>query len=448
VRVALVSCYELGHQPLGVARPAARLRAAGHDVRCVDLSVEPWDPGLVSWADRVACCVPMHTATRLAREVVEDVRRRRPALPVVCFGLYAEAIADRADRVLAGETDTALLAWIEGHDDGRVVHLGRTDAAATEPPARDLLPPLDRYARLVRGDTEQLVAVVEASRGCAHRCRHCPVPVVYDGRLRIVPVDAVVADVAQQVAAGAAHVTFADPDFFNGVHHARRVVDAVHGAFPDVTFDCTVKVEHILAHRDVWPAMAASGCLFVVSAFECVDDATLARLDKGHTKADEAAAVDVLRAAGIEVRPSWLPFTPWTTLHSVQQLVEFVADHDLVGNVDPVQYTIRLLLPPGSLLLDDPDLAPYLGEYDAERLSYGWRAADPAMDALQLELAALVEDAVGDLPIPAVYARVREALGLHSVAVDADRVARVPRLSEPWFCCAEPTAAQLLPLTP
>ena len=89
MRVALVSCYELGHQPLGVARPAARLRAAGHDVRCVDLSVEPWDPGLVSWADRVACCVPMHTATRLAREVVEDVRRRRPALPVVCFGLYA-----------------------------------------------------------------------------------------------------------------------------------------------------------------------------------------------------------------------------------------------------------------------------------------------------------------------------------------------------------------------
>ncbi len=448
MRVALVSCYELGRQPLGVAQPAARLRAAGHDVRCVDLSVEPWDPGLVSWADRLACCVPMHTATRLAREVVDDVRRRRPALPVACFGLYAGAIADRADRVLAGETDAALLAWVEGHDDGRVVYLGR-GAASAERPARDLLPPLDRYARLVRGDAEHLVAVVEASRGCAHRCRHCPVPVVYDGRIRIVPVDAVVADVAQQVAAGAAHVTFADPDFFNGVHHARRVVDAVHAAFPDVTFDCTVKVEHILKHRDVWSAMAASGCLFVVSAFECVDDATLARLDKGHTTADEAAAVRVLRAAGVEVRPSWLPFTPWTTRRSVQQLVEFVADHDLVGNVDPVQYTIRLLLPPGSLLLDHPDLAPYLGEYDAERLSYRWRAADPAMDALQVELAALVEVAVGDdLPIPAVYARVRQALGLRPVAVDAERAARVPRLSEPWFCCAEPTAAQLVPLTP
>jgi len=448
MRVALVSCYELGRQPLGVAQPAARLRAAGHEVRCRDLAVDPWDPDLVTWADRLACSVPMHTATRLAREVIDDVRRRRPTLPVACFGLYGQAMADRADRVLAGETDTALLDWVEGHDDGRVVHLGRRAADDTVAPARDLLPALDRYARLVQGDDERLVAVVEASRGCAHRCRHCPVPVVYDGRIRIASVDAVLGDVAQQVAAGAQHVTFADPDFFNGVHHARRVVDAVHGAFPDVTFDCTVKVEHILAHRGTWPGMAAAGCLFVVSAFECVDDATLARLDKGHTTADEAAAVAVLRAEGIEVRPSWLPFTPWTTLATLRALVEFVADHDLVGNVDPVQYTIRLLLPPGSLLLDHPDLAPCLGDYDPARLSHMWRAADPAMDRLQVELAALVEEAVGaGAPIPEVYARVRDALGLRAVAVDADRAARVPRLSEPWFCCAEPTTAQLAPLS-
>ena len=446
MRVALLSCYELGHQPLGVARPAARLRAAGHDVRCHDLAVTPWDPKLVRWADRLACCVPMHTATRLARQVIDDVRRRRPALPIACFGLYGEAMADRADRVLAGETDTALLAWVEGHDDGRVVHLGRTTAGGV--PARDLLPPLDRYARLVEGDRERLVAVVEASHGCAHRCRHCPVPVVYDGRIRVVAVEAVLADVAQQVAAGAQHVTFADPDFFNGIHHARRVVHAVHDAFPDLTFDCTVKVEHILTHRDIWPDMAAAGCLFVVSAFECVDDATLARLDKGHTTADEARAVAVLRAQGIEVRPSWLPFTPWTTLAALRALVDFVADHDLVGNVDPVQYTIRLLLPPGSLLLDHPDLAPHLGDYDPDQLSYRWRAADPAIDRLHVELAALVEDAVGaGAAIPDVYTRVRDALGLPPVVVDHDRAARVPRLSEPWFCCAEPTAAQLVPLT-
>ncbi|HEV3452768.1 MAG TPA: CUAEP/CCAEP-tail radical SAM protein [Acidimicrobiia bacterium] len=448
MRVALVSCYELGHQPLGVAGPAARLRAAGHEVRGHDLAVQPWDPGLVDWADRVACSVPMHTATRIARQVIDEVRRRRPELPVACFGLYGAAMADRADRVFAGETDAALLAWIDGADDGRVVHLER-DGGEVPRPARELLPPLDRYARLRWGDRERLVGAVEASRGCAHRCRHCPVPVVYDGRIRVVGVDAVLADVAQQVAAGAEHLTFADPDFLNGPHHARRVVRAVHERFPALTYDCTVKVEHVLAHQDLWPELAAAGCLFVVSAFESVDDRTLACLDKGHTTADAAAAVTLLRTHGIEVRPSWLPFTPWTTLEQLQALVEFVAAHDLVGNVDPVQYTIRLLLPPGSLLLDHPDVVPHLGSYDQERATYAWRAADPAVDALQVELAGLVEaETEAGASIPAVYGRVRAALGLPPVAVDEARAAAVPRLSEPWFCCAEPTQAQLLPLAP
>jgi hypothetical protein len=388
----------------------------------------------------------MHTATRIARQVIEDVRARRPGLPVLCFGLYGAAMADVADRVLAGETDAALVAWVDGPDDGRVVHLERA-ARPSGPPARDLLPPLDRYARLRRGERETLVGVVEASRGCAHRCRHCPVPVVYDGRIRIVDVDAVLADVQQQVDAGAEHLTYADPDFLNGPHHARRVVAAVHERFPTLTFDCTVKVEHVLDHRDVWPDLAAAGLLFVVSAFESVDDATLARLEKGHTAADEAVAVAVLRAHGIEVRPSWLPFTPWTTLDQLRGLVDFVAEHDLVGNVDPVQYTIRLLLPPGSLLLDHPDVVPHLGGYDAERASHSWRAADPEMDALQLELAELVEAGVGaGDPVPVLYGRVRAALGLAPVPVDEARAVAVPRLSEPWFCCAEPTAAQLLPL--
>lgn len=451
MRVLLISCYELGHQPLGVAGPAARLRAAGHEVRALDLSVEAWDPDRLDWPEQVACSVPMHTATRLARQVIDDVRRRRPDLPVACYGLYGAAMVDVADRALAGETDDALLAWVAGSsDDDVVVHLGRGAAHPGAPlPARDLLPPLEQYTRLIRGDAEHLVASVEASRGCAHRCRHCPVPVVYDGRIRIVALDAILADVDQQVAAGAEHLTFADPDFLNGAAHSRRVVASIHDRFPDLTFDCTVKVEHVLAHPDVWPEFAAAGCAFVVSAFESVDDATLRRLDKGHTAGDESAAVELLRGSGIEVRPSWLPFTPWTTLDQVRNLVDFVADHDLIGNVDSVQYTIRLLLPHGSLLLDHPDVVPHLAGYDPARASYSWRAADPAMDALQTELAAAVEAglAAGDSTVD-VYRQVRSTVGLAPVAVDEARADAVPRLSEPWFCCAEPTAAQLAPLTP
>ena len=76
MRVLLVSTYELGHQPVHVASPAAALRAGGHDVRAIDVSVQAWDRALVDWADGVAFSVPMHTAMRMAVALAASVRAR------------------------------------------------------------------------------------------------------------------------------------------------------------------------------------------------------------------------------------------------------------------------------------------------------------------------------------------------------------------------------------
>jgi len=448
VRILVVGCYELGHQPLQVAAPAGRLRAAGHEVRTIDLSMETWDDDLAQWADRIAVSVPMHTATRIARRVIAMIRAERTDVPVCAYGLYAPMLADVADRVIAGESDRPLVAWVDEVDDATVVFLGRDAATPGAPtPARDLLPPLSSYAKLAVGDVEHVAGYVEASHGCAHRCRHCPVPVIYDGRIRIVAVDDVVADVAQQVAAGAEHVTFGDPDFLNGVHHSLRVARAVHEQFPGLTFDCTVKVEHVLRHAHVWGDLRDLGCLFVVSAFESTDDTVLTRLDKGHTVADEAAAIAILRGHGIEVRPTWLPFTPWTTIGSVQSLLRFVAEHDLVENVDAVHYTIRLLVPKGSLVLGIPDLV--VEPYDDDLGAYPWRNPDPAVDALQVHLADLVERLVADAtPAVDLFRAVCTAAGIDPPPTLAAEPRSVPRLTEPWFCCAEPTARQLSTLDP
>jgi radical SAM superfamily enzyme YgiQ (UPF0313 family) len=455
MRVLLVSTYELGHQPLHVASPAAALRSAGHEVRALDTSVQEWDPHLVAWAEAIAFSVPMHTAMRLAVGAARAVRGARPELPICLYGLYAPVSRDTtlgplADRLIAGEYEDALVAWVDGlsHPTSSLqstVHLRRTRFLR---PARDLLPPLDRYARLIHGDTEVMVGYVETSHGCAHRCRHCPVPVVYDGRIRIVDIDAVVADVAQLVEAGARHITFGDPDFLNGVHHSLRVARAVHSAFPYVTFDCTAKVEHILRHEHVWAELAGAGCLFVVSAFESTNDEILARLDKGHTAADATRAIALLRDHGIEIRPSFLPFTPWTTRADLVDLLDFVAAQDLVDNVDPVQYAIRLLLPEGSLLLDHPDIAAHIGPYDAKSLGYTWTAADPSVDAIHARLALLVEDSIAaGETIATTFSRVRrEVDGRESGPVRC--TTGRPRLSEPWFCCAEPTDAQLSATVP
>jgi pyruvate-formate lyase-activating enzyme len=414
MKVLLVATYELGQQPGAVGAAAAHLRREGHEVRALDVSVDPWDPTLVEWADEVAFSVPMHTATRLARDLARDIDR-----PVRAFGLYAEQCHDFA----------APISWPVGWD--------------SEVPDRTLLPPLDRYARLDMGGeiagSERLVGAVVTTYGCSHRCRHCPVPVMFDGRVRRVDEDAVLADIAQLVAAGARHITFGDPDFLNAPPHARRVVAEMHDRFPDVTFDCTVKVEHVLRHAQLWPELADAGCVFVVSAFESVDDAVLERLDKGHTAADAARAVTILRDAGIEVRPSWLPFTPWTTHDDLVALLDFAYEHDLVGSVDPVQYSVRLLLPEGSLLLDHPDLAPFVGPWDAERSTYTWVHPDPEIDALQQRIAAMVDS--DDDPVD-VYARVRETAGASPVDLTRVTTGR-PHLTESWFCCAEPTDLQL-----
>ena len=437
MRVLLISTYELGHQPLHVASPAAALLNAGHSVRCVDLSVEPWNDNDFEWAEAVAMSVPMHTAMRLAVRAAKRLKRSWPDLPVCLYGLYAAMDHDRtvgslADHVIAGEYETGLLSWLDHLGQGLPMGAVRIDLGKTSfrTPARHLLPPLERYAHLQWGGEHRLVGYVEASHGCRHRCRHCPLPVVYDGRYRIVDEEAVLADVEQLEAAGARHITFGDPDFLNGPAQARRVVAAFNSAFPNLTFDVTAKVEHILKHEELWGDFAKRGLIFVVSAFESTSDDLLKRLEKGHTVAEAANAVSVLRDCGVDIKPSWLPFTPWTSVEDLADIADFIVEHDLVDNVDSIQMAIRLLIPEGSLILDLPEILPYLDEYDEAGLTYRWSAADVHVDDLYEEAYALVEAGA----TTAEMCRTVAAWAGRSQGVTSLEHPSRPRLSEPWFC--------------
>src|SRR5207247_8860084 len=138
--------------------------------------------------------------------------------------------------------------------------------------------------------------------------------------------------------------------------HAAKLVRGPHAAFPALTYDFTAKIEHIVRHREVFPEFAATGCAFVVSAVEALSEVVLARLEKGHTRADVQVALDVLRRAGIALRPSFVPFTPWATIGDYLELLDWVTSEEMVDQVDPVQFAIRLLIPPGSLLVSRPGL--------------------------------------------------------------------------------------------
>jgi len=210
-----------------------------------------------------------------------------------------------------------------------------------------------------------------------------------------------------------------------------------------VSYDFTTKIEHVLRHRGLFPEFGATGCAFVVSAVETLSDVVLAHLEKGHTRADVAAAIDILRRAGIAPRPTFVPFTPWSTLDDYIELLDFLEAQDLVDHVDPVQLTIRLLVPPGSLLLTRPALRVAFGELDAPGLSHRWTHPDPRMDELQREASALVLAATRAEEPPAVtFDRLRELArrraGRPATAAPLRRPHPerpvAPRLTEPWFC--------------
>jgi radical SAM superfamily enzyme YgiQ (UPF0313 family) len=436
LRVVLIATYELGRQPFGLASPAAWLRAEGHDVIALDLSRQILDSGVIARAAFIAFHLPMHNAARLALQHMETVRRLNPQAIICCYGLYAplnfEMLrAAGATHVIGGEFEGELADVIAGRQTNpRLVVL---DRLAFQKPDRMGLIPIERYARLAVGPARVVAGYTEASRGCKHLCRHCPIVPVYEGRFRIVPREIVLADVRQQVLAGARHITFGDPDFLNGPGHAIPLIDEFHREFPDVTYDVTIKIEHLLKHRDLLPLLARTGCLFVTSAVESLDDAVLARLEKGHTRQDFFECVDLMRANNVTLAPTFVPFTPWTTRESYLDLLGVIRELKLIGAVAPIQLAIRLLIPAGSRLLELDDLNAR--EFDRAALTYKWEHPDPEMDRLCSDLLRLIgtADRQGNSRLGAFRLIWERAFGDAPDFHLADR-STIPYLTEPWYC--------------
>jgi len=453
--ILLISCYELGHQPLGVALPMGFLQRVGFAPRAMDIAVERFDAEQAARANFVGISVPMHTAMRLGVRVIERIREINPDCHICCYGLYASLnsaylLEHGADSCIGGEYESPLVALVEALRDGSstdvlgVITRGRESLPNLERlqfavPSRGGLPVLDSYAHLEHDGDSRTAGYVEASRGCLHLCTHCPIPPVYGGRFFTLPQEVVLEDIRQQVQAGATHITFGDPDFLNGPKHSLRVVRAMHQEFPHLTFDITAKVEHLLNRGQDLPEFAEAGCLFIISAVESLSPRVLKILDKQHTRDDVENALGICRSAGIAMRPTWVAFTPWTTREDYCEMLHFTEANGLIDHIDPVQFVIRLLIPPGSWLAEHPETLPHRGSLDEAAFTYRWTHPDPNMDRLQKAVSKLVERDTQDGVDPADtfykildLAHDREPAGVTS-SLPVDRL-RAPRLTESWFC--------------
>jgi radical SAM superfamily enzyme YgiQ (UPF0313 family) len=429
ISVVLVSTYELGRQPFGVASPAAWLRDEGASVSVLDLSRQSFQEEHFRDADLVAFYVPMHTATRLASKLVPRVKAVNPTAHLCFFGLYApvnESYLHKlgAKTILGGEFEEGLVSLVrrlarekQNGDQRSTVPSAHGDQVKSisqkeqlvqisqqEPlislarlkfkvPDRRGLPGLETYARLVVDGATRIVGYTEATRGCKHTCRHCPIVPVYEGNFRVVQQDVVLQDIRCQIAAGAQHITFGDPDFFNGPTHAAKIVTALHQEFPGLTYDVTIKVEHLIKHSDHLPILRDTGCLFVTSAVEGIDPKILDAFDKRHTRDEFIQVVRTFRELNLTLNPTFVTFTPWTTLVNYLDLLKIIADLDLVDSVAPIQYAIRLLIPAGSKLLDLEEVRNLVGNFDEEALSYPWTHQDHMVDKLYEDVLAAVQTA-------------------------------------------------------
>lgn len=479
MKVVLISTYELGHQPFGLTSAAAWLRRAGAEVTCQDAAVQHLDKDELAQADLIGYTLPMHTATRIAAQFIPVLKAHNPRAHVVCFGLYApmnETYLRKlgVDTILGGEFEEGLVALYRRVETSRhsVPVMGdeiasplstpqRKDAAPlgmlalteaqTEPlislarqefilPDRHTLPHLSKYAYLIRTDGQcpKVGGYTEASRGCKHHCRHCPIVPVYGGQFRLVQSEIVLEDIEQQVNSGAGHITFGDPDFFNGPGHVIPIVEKVHRLWPHLTYDVTIKIEHLLKYQRWLPLLRETGCLFVTSAVEAIDDRILEIFDKHHTRADFLKVVALFKEASLVLQPTFVVFNPWTTLSGYLDLLETVAQLDLVENVAPIQWGVRLLIPAGSRLLDRAEVQAVAGEFDEAALAYRWAHPDPRVDQLCEAILAIVkegqdqEQARSEI-FDRVWQAACEAAG-EPRTQPAQARQPVPRLSENWFC--------------
>jgi radical SAM superfamily enzyme YgiQ (UPF0313 family) len=464
-KIVLISTYELGRQPFGLASPAAWLRKREHSVVCLDLARQSLDETAVGAADLIAIYLQMHTATRLAAQLLPALRAQNPRAHLCCYGLYApmnEAYLRSlgVSTILGGEFENGLVHLAErvlqanGNGTSQLPQeelLVSMERLQFEVPDRSGMPALQKYAHLIIPDNGyRIVGSTEASRGCKHLCRHCPIVPVYNGVFRIVPREIVMEDIRRQVAEGAQHISFGDPDFFNGIGHAIPLVEQFHREFPEITYDVTIKIEHLRKYAEHIPKLKETGCLFVISAVESVDDAVLAALEKGHTRADFLHVAEQFRALGMTLHPTFVPFSPWTTVESYLDLLRVISEQQLTENVAPIQLGIRLLIPEGSRMLELEDIRRTIGPFDRESLVYPWKHADSRVDALSEAVQEIAADADRE-KATRTQAFERVCIAAHRAAgIDAPELPKnndaraVPFLSEPWYCCAEPTRDQLI----
>ena len=437
MKILLTSFYDLGKQPKIIAEIVDRYNSAEIDFDFFDFSVEDQNINLENY-DVLGIYAPMHTATILSIEYIKDKK-----LPnkMFTFGLYGSVLEDfnSSIRYIKDIESDELALFLEINDDHQF-------SLKNNIPNRQIFPDISNYAHLVDGSNNIIAGSVETTYGCKHSCTHCPVPISFNGTFKTYSLEKIISDVENQVNQGAKHISFNDPDFFNGPIHALKILESLNKKFPTITYDSTIKVEHIIKYKKYFKELSSLNMVFVISAFETTNDLVLSILEKNHTSNDLNTSIEISQDFGIDVRPTWMPFSPWTELNDLLNIVNLIEKYKLRETVDPIQLTIKLLIPKHSLIIKKPEINKYLGNYEKNSLSFKWEYENNDVEKLQSSLFDFIlnnselNEHKQYLGMVNIIEKCTDTKLLTNSSYDFKNV---PKLSETWFCCAEPSKIQL-----
>jgi radical SAM superfamily enzyme YgiQ (UPF0313 family) len=437
LKILLLSFYDLGKQPKIISELYQKLENGLNTIDIIDYSIENKNIDLENY-DVLGIYASMHTASVLAEEYLRD--KQLPSKLFV-FGLYANVFSEmflNFKTINSFDTDEL--------DNFLGTELNKNYSYKHSVPDRTLLPSIKDYSHIVDGSNNLVAGSVETTYGCKHECTHCPVPIQFKGSFKTFGIDKIIKDVENQVEAGAKHISFNDPDFFNGPKHALKILENLNNKFPEISYDSTIKVQHILNYQEYFKQLKDLNMLFVISAFETTNDKVLNILRKNHTSDDLKTAVEISLDNDIDIRPTWMPFSPWTEKLDLVNIIKLIENYKLRETVDPIQLTIKLLIPKNSLILESAEIEKYLEIYDPSSFSYSWKYEFPIINKIQNSLFTYVleNESVDEYTQYLGLVKIIESYTNTELLLDTNYLKKhVPKLSETWFCCSEPNKIQL-----
>src|SRR2546427_1277273 len=316
-------------EPLGLERVAQALRAAGHEVRLLDLQIfshkdyvrelDTFKPRAVGFSLNYLANVPE------VLDLAAATRSRRPETFIFAGGHSASFITGELlehaggalDCVVRGEGEITAPRVLEGLGDPRLDTVPGVVTRTGAGPAATLLEDLDRFppARdLTRHRRRYFIGVLdpcasaEFTRGCPWDCNFCSAWTFYGRSYRKFDAAAAGEDLAS---IREPNVFIVDDVAFIRPEHGMAIADEVERRGIHKRYYLETRADVLLRNREVFARSTRLGLRYMFLGIEAIDEEGL-RLHRKRVHVDQnMRALEIARALGLVVAINIIADPDW-----------------------------------------------------------------------------------------------------------------------------------------